>query len=58
MTNALLLALAACSTKHVSFSGEAKLRPTAEENYQAGEELLRSVGRQRTSRAAIAGSSD
>lgn len=34
----LLLALAACS-KHVTFSGEAKLRPTAEENYQAGEEL-------------------
>jgi len=37
---ALLLALAACS-KHVSFSGEAKLKPTAEENYQAGEELLK-----------------
>lgn len=36
----LLLALAACS-KHVTFSGEAKLRPTAEENYQAGEELLK-----------------
>ena len=38
---ALLLALAACSTKHVSFSGEAKLRPTAEENYQAGLELMK-----------------
>ncbi len=38
---ALLLALAACSSKHVSFSGEAKLRPTAEENYQAGLELLK-----------------
>ncbi len=37
---ALLLALAACS-KHVSFSGEAKLKPTAEENYQAGQELLK-----------------
>ena len=36
----LLLALAACS-KHVTFSGEAKLRPTAEENYRAGEELLK-----------------
>src|SRR6266540_1249783 len=38
---ALLLVLAACSSKHVSFSGEAKLRPTAEENYQAGLELLK-----------------
>jgi outer membrane protein assembly factor BamD len=37
---ALLLALAACS-KHVTFSGEAKLKPTAEENYQAGTELLK-----------------
>ena len=37
----LLLALAACS-KHVSFSGEVKLRPTAEENYQAGLELMKS----------------
>ena len=37
---ALLLALAACS-KHVTFSGEAKLRPTAEENFQAGEELFK-----------------
>jgi outer membrane protein assembly factor BamD len=37
---ALLLALAACS-KHVSFSGEAKLMPTAEENFKAGEELLK-----------------
>ena len=36
----LLLALAACS-KHVTFSGEAKLKPTAEENYKAGEELLK-----------------
>lgn len=36
----LLLALAACN-KHLSFSGEAKLKPTAEENYQAGEELLK-----------------
>jgi outer membrane protein assembly factor BamD len=36
----LLLAAAACS-KHVSFSGEAKLLPTAEENYKAGEELLK-----------------
>jgi outer membrane protein assembly factor BamD len=36
----LLLALAACS-KHVTFSGEAKLKPTAEENFQAGEELLK-----------------
>jgi hypothetical protein len=30
-----IAALAACS-KHVSMSGEVKLRPTAEENYQAG----------------------
>jgi outer membrane protein assembly factor BamD len=37
---ALVLALAACS-KHVSFSGEAKLLPTAEENFKAGEELLK-----------------
>jgi outer membrane protein assembly factor BamD len=37
---ATLLALAACS-KHVTFSGEAKLLPTAEENYKAGEELLK-----------------
>lgn len=37
---ALLVALAACS-KHVTFSGEAKLLPTAEENYKAGEELLK-----------------
>jgi outer membrane protein assembly factor BamD len=37
---ALLLTLVACS-KHVTFSGEAKLRPTAEENFQAGEELLK-----------------
>jgi outer membrane protein assembly factor BamD len=36
----VLLALAACS-KHVSFSGEAKILPTAEENYQAGVELLK-----------------
>jgi outer membrane protein assembly factor BamD len=38
---ALLIALAACS-KHVSFSGEVKLLPSAEENYQAGMELLKS----------------
>jgi outer membrane protein assembly factor BamD len=37
---AAALALAACSTKHVSFSGEVKLRDTAEENYKAGLELL------------------
>lgn len=36
----LLLALAACS-RHVSFSGEARLKPTAEENFKAGEELLK-----------------
>jgi outer membrane protein assembly factor BamD len=36
---ATLLALAACSTKHVSLSGEAKFAATAEENYQAGLEL-------------------
>jgi outer membrane protein assembly factor BamD len=36
----LLLGLAACS-KHVSFTGEAKLRPTAEENYAAGMDLLK-----------------
>ena len=36
----LLLALAACS-KHVTLGGEAKLLPTAEENYQAGQELLK-----------------
>jgi outer membrane protein assembly factor BamD len=36
----LVLALAACS-KHVSFTGDVKLRPTAEENYQAGLELLK-----------------
>jgi outer membrane protein assembly factor BamD len=34
----VLLALVACS-KHTTFGGEAKLLPTAEENYQAGEEL-------------------
>jgi outer membrane protein assembly factor BamD len=37
---ALLLALAACS-KHVTLGGEAKLQPTAEENYKAGQELLK-----------------
>ena len=37
---ALLLALAACN-KHLTFSGEAKLKPTAEENYHAGEDLLK-----------------
>lgn len=36
----LLASLAACS-KHVTFSGEAKLLPSAEENYKAGEELLK-----------------
>jgi outer membrane protein assembly factor BamD len=38
---AVLLVLAACSTKHVSMGGELKTAPTAEENYQAGLELLR-----------------
>jgi outer membrane protein assembly factor BamD len=37
---AAVLALAACS-KHVTFSGEVKLHPTAEENYQAGLELMK-----------------
>jgi outer membrane protein assembly factor BamD len=37
---AAFLALAACS-KHLSFSGEVKLLPTAEENYKAGLELLK-----------------
>jgi outer membrane protein assembly factor BamD len=37
---AVLVSLAACS-KHVSLSGEVKLRPTAEENYAAGLELLK-----------------
>jgi outer membrane protein assembly factor BamD len=37
---AVLASLAACS-KHVSFSGEVKLLPTAEENYKAGMELLK-----------------
>lgn len=42
-TAALLLAalaLAGCS-KHVAFSGEVKLKPSAEENYQAGVELMK-----------------
>jgi outer membrane protein assembly factor BamD len=38
---AAVLALAACSTKHVSFTGNVKLRETAEENYQAGVELMK-----------------
>ncbi len=38
---AVMLALAACS-KHVSFSGEVKLLPTAEENYKAGLDLMKS----------------
>jgi outer membrane protein assembly factor BamD len=37
---AALAALAGCS-KHVSFSGEVKLKPNAEENYQAGVELMK-----------------
>jgi outer membrane protein assembly factor BamD len=37
---AALVALAACS-KHVTLGGEVKLRPTVEENYQAGLELLK-----------------
>jgi outer membrane protein assembly factor BamD len=40
LASAVLVLLAACS-KHVSFSGEVKLLPTAEENYQAGVELLK-----------------
>ncbi|HEX9241954.1 MAG TPA: outer membrane protein assembly factor BamD [Anaeromyxobacter sp.] len=36
----VLLALAACS-KHLTLGGEAKILPTAEENYQAGQELLK-----------------
>jgi outer membrane protein assembly factor BamD len=39
---AAVLALAACSTKHVSLMGEYRFRDTAEENYQAGVELLQS----------------
>lgn len=35
-----LLALAACS-RHLTLGGEAKLLPTAEENYQAGQELTK-----------------
>jgi outer membrane protein assembly factor BamD len=38
---AALLALAACGSKHVSISGEAKFAASAEENYQAGVELLK-----------------
>jgi outer membrane protein assembly factor BamD len=37
---ALIVALAGCS-KHLTFSGDPKLRPTVEENYQAGMELLK-----------------
>jgi outer membrane protein assembly factor BamD len=33
-------ALAACSTKHVSLSGDVKLKAAAQENYEAGVELL------------------
>ena len=36
----LLVALAGCS-KHLTFGGEAKILPTAEENYKAGEELTK-----------------
>ncbi len=36
---AALLALAACSTKHVTLGGQIKHGATAEENYQAGMEL-------------------
>jgi outer membrane protein assembly factor BamD len=36
----LLLALTACS-KHLTLGGEAKLLPTAEDNFKAGEELLK-----------------
>jgi len=35
-----ILALSACSTKHVSLGGEIKHGKTAEENYQAGMELM------------------
>jgi outer membrane protein assembly factor BamD len=38
---AAVLLLAACSTKHVSLSGQLKTHPTAEENYQAGLELAK-----------------
>jgi len=37
---AALLALSACKTKHVSFTGEVKFAATAEENYKAGVELI------------------
>ncbi len=36
----LLLALAGCS-KHLTLGGEAKLLPTAEDNYKAGQDLLK-----------------
>jgi outer membrane protein assembly factor BamD len=37
---AALVALSACKTKHVSFTGEIRFKPSAEENYQAGVELI------------------
>ncbi len=38
---AALVALAGCKTKHVSLTGELKYGTTAEENYQAGLDLLK-----------------
>jgi outer membrane protein assembly factor BamD len=38
---AALVALAGCKTKHVSFTGELKYGTNAEENYQAGLDLLK-----------------
>jgi outer membrane protein assembly factor BamD len=38
---AALTALAGCKTKHVSFTGEIKYGASAEQNYEAGVELLR-----------------
>lgn len=38
---AAVAALAACSTKHVTFTGELKYGANAEENYQAGLDLLK-----------------
>jgi outer membrane assembly lipoprotein YfiO len=38
---AALLAVAACSTKHVTLGGKLKTHPTAEENYRAGVELAK-----------------
>ena len=40
LTAAALVALAGCKTKHVSFTGEIRYKPDAEENYRAGVELL------------------